>query len=139
MATSVSPHVSAIGYVGTAACAGALLFGPAIWSGAVNFIDSASAAGAVVVDTVGEEAVKTVQETAAAVRACLRVALIGGSSAAALACASLACSRILMRRPVVAQGDALVAAVRSSPLGRAACSPKRRIAQRQSHEPEEPT
>ena len=141
MATSLSPHVSAIGYVGTIACAGAVLFGPSLWSGTVNLIDSATAAGAAVVDTVGKETVKTVQETAAALRACLRTALIGGSSAVALACASLACSKFLMRRPAVVRAvdgcSSLVAAVRTSPIGRATCSPRRMAGQRQPGEPEE--
>lgn len=103
------PDVNAIGPGKVAAASLVVLFGPAAWSGTVQVIDTASAAGAVVIDTVGAEASRTVQETASILRACLRLGVIGGSSVAALACASRVWT---CRRPCPRRSTDLVAAVR---------------------------
>ena len=82
------PTINAIGPGTVAMTSIAILLGPAAWTGTVQVIETATTAGAVVIDTVGAEATRTVQETASVVRACLRLGVIGGSSIAALACAS---------------------------------------------------
>jgi len=81
------PKVNAIG-PGTVAAGALALIGPAAWKGTVQVIDTAVVAGAVVIDSVGAEATRTVQETASVLRACLRVGVISMSAIAAVGGAS---------------------------------------------------